>query len=92
MSKSFKIPRLKPDDLFEVEIYRTGVIETRNGATLIKCKKQVIEGVTIPRGFEFWNSEGYIHNEFSANPTFMCRGWKLNEVLKHIVMEGLRNG
>lgn len=92
MSKSIKIPKVNPTDLIEIQIYKTGIIETKNGATLIRCKKQVIEGVTIPRGFEFWNREGYIDREFTANPVFLVRGEKLNEILRFLVMEGLRNG
>lgn len=92
MTKSIKIPKVNPDELHEVQIFRTGNILTKNGATLIRCKKQVIEGVTIPSGFEFWNREGYIDKEFSANPVFYVRGHKLNEILRFIVMEGLRNG
>ena len=91
MAKTFKIPRLKEDDLYEVQIYRTGIIETKKGATLIRLKKQVIEGVTIPKGTEIWSYHGYIDKEFTANPVYKMQGRKLNELLKYLVMEGLRN-
>lgn len=92
--KSFKLPKVKPDGLFEVVVQRTGMIETKN-ALIVHCQKQVIEGVTIPQGFEIClpnQNEGCIKNSYSSRPIALVDGWKLNQILKLIVMEGLRNG
>lgn len=92
MAKSIKIPKVNSDDLYDLKIYRTGIIQTKKGATLIRLKGQIIEGVQIPRGLELWSYRGYIDKEFTANPIYKIGGNELNNLLRHLVMEGLRNG
>lgn len=92
--KTVKFPKLKEHDLYDLYVQRTGMIETKN-ALMVRCVKQKIEGVVIPNGLEIWiPSIGItsVHNSFSSNPFVHIPGWKLQGVLKMIVMEGLRNG
>ena len=91
--KSIKIPRVDPDKVYDLKIQRTGIVE-RPKALMIRCVKQEIEGVTIPRGYEVWlPNEGInsVLKGFSSEPIVHVWGWKLNEILRTLYMEGLRN-
>lgn len=91
---TFKLPKLDHDKWVEVVIQRGGYVDTGK-ATHVRCQPQEIEGVAIPQGFEIWVPFGSIlgpHRSHSTRPGVYIKGWKINEVLKTIVMEGLRNG
>lgn len=92
--KTFKLPKLDPEELFLIKIQRGQIVETK-GAMRVRCCKQELEGVIIPNGFEIWIPGGTtssIKKSFSSSPEVLIPGWKLNGILKLIVMEGLRNG
>jgi hypothetical protein len=80
--------------LYDLKIQRGKIIETKK-ALKVRCVKQEIEGVIIPQGFEVWlpneSIEGLV-NGFSMTPIAQVWGWKLNQVLKFLFMEELRNG
>lgn len=93
VAKKFHLPKVDPQGLFAFKIHRTGIIETRKAFKVI-LNKQIFEGVVIPNGIEIWipNNAGYIDKQFSSEPEVQIRGWKVNEFIKMLVMEGLRNG
>lgn len=92
--KAFRLPKLNPTEQYAVKIQRGQIVETK-GAMRVRCCKQEIEGVQIPNGFEIWipgANTACISRSFSLTPQILIPGWKLNGILKMIVMEGLRNG
>lgn len=94
VKRRMAIPRVDPEKAYDIFIYRTGMIETKN-ALLVRCKKQEIEGITIPRGYEIWvpsAGETSVRNGFSSNPYIHIAGWKINEVLRTLYIDQLRNG
>lgn len=93
-SNRIKIPKVNPDYLIDVFVYRTGMIETKN-ALLVRCQKQTIEGVEIPAGYEIWLpgiGTSSVHNSFSSRPFVHVPGWKINEILRTFYIDRLRNG
>ena len=89
-----RIPKVNPDHLIDIIIQRGGMIETRN-ALLVRCIKQDIEGLTIPNGYEIWlpnQSAATINNGFSSRPIAHVPGWKVNEILRTLFIDKLRNG
>lgn len=89
--KTVKFPKLNHNDLYSIRIQRGGY-EVTPKAIKVKCAKQEIEGVEIPRGFEIYIAGGFIHHEFEASPVAEIYGWQLEQILKMLVMEGLRRG
>lgn len=89
--KKIRIPKLNPEHLYDVKIQRGGVIETKN-AVMVRCIKQEIEGVTIPNGFEIWipGNINSIYRGFSSVPLVHVPGWKLNSILKMLVLNSIR--
>lgn len=91
---AIKIPKVNPDHLHDVLIFRTGMIESKN-ALLVRCQKQIIDGVSIPSGFEIWvpnANTASVSRSFSSRPIIHVIGWKLNEVLRTLYIDQLRNG
>lgn len=89
-----KIPKVNPDHLVDVIVQRTGMIETKK-ALLVRCVKQEIEGVTIPNGYEIWIPDQGItsvRNGFSSRPFVRVPGWKMNQILRTLYIDQLRNG
>lgn len=90
--KTFKLPKLNEQHLYDVYVQRTGMIETKK-ALMVRCVKQTIEGVEIPNGFEMWIPQlgiSSVHNGFSSRPFVHVPGWKLQGILKMLVMEKIR--
>ena len=90
--KKVKFPKIAEGKHVVLRIQKTGIVETRN-ALKVRCQKQVIEGVTIPNGYEIWIPQGcvdMVRNPFSNIPTVGVDAWKINEVLRFLVMEELR--
>lgn len=89
-----KIPKVNPDKLITVFVYRTGMIETKN-ALMVRCQKQTIEGINIPAGYEIWlpgQGTPCVYNSFSSRPFVHVPGWKVNEILRTFYIDNLRNG
>lgn len=93
-AKIISIPKVDPDKVYDLRIQRTGIVETGK-ALRVRCVKQEVEGVTIPRGYEVWLpyecGEGIIKG-FSSEPVVHVWGWKMNQILRTLYLEGLRNG
>jgi DNA replicative helicase MCM subunit Mcm2 (Cdc46/Mcm family) len=91
--KSIRFPKVDPEKHFRINVQRTGIEQSPN-AIRVRCIKQEIKGIIIPNGFEIWmpGSILSVMNQYSRNTYVLLPGWKLNEVLKFLVMEGLRNG
>jgi hypothetical protein len=90
--KTVRFPKIAEGKHVVLRIQKTGIVETRN-ALKVRCQKQVIEGVTIPNGYEIWIPQGcvdMVRNPFSNIPTVGVDAWKINEVLRFLVMEELR--
>jgi len=88
-----RIPKFNDNDLIDVYIQRTGMIETK-GALLVRCVKQEIEGITIPRGYEIWIPGGCllsVQRQYSSSPFVHVSGWKMNQILRTMVIDKLRN-
>lgn len=88
--KKIKIPKVIENDYYSLEINRGDIIETVRGATRITCKRQIIEGIEIPKGLQIWLRDGYISNEFSGIAQFEIRGVDLNPILKKLYLDKLR--
>lgn len=90
---TFKLPKFELQQWVEFVIQRTE-IQQGEKVTSVKLQAQEIEGIKIPQGFYLVipSSQCLLTEEFSSRPKLNVRGWKANEVLKTIVMEGLRNG
>lgn len=91
--KLVKFPKVDPEKHFKIRIQKTRIEQSPN-AIRIRCTKQIIEGIIIPNGFEIWmpGSIESVQNRYSNIPFVHVPGWKLNDILKFIVMEGLTNG
>ena len=66
MEKRIKIPKVEKQT--KVYINRTGITETRKALKVV-CKKQTIEGIEIPQGYEIWLpglSIESVNNSFSS--------------------------
>ena len=88
-----KIPKVDPAKSFEILINRTGIIETPK-ALVVTCKKQIIEGVTIPSGYEIIVPNATLLSVdfgFSSSPRIDIPGWKLNAILRTLYLDSLRN-
>lgn len=76
-----------------VKIQRQGIVETK-GAMKVLCKKQEIEGITIPSGFEIWlpgqNIES-VKKSFSHIAEIDVPDWKMNEILKMLYLNQIRD-
>lgn len=57
--KLIHIPKIEGDNMVTIEIQKGGIIETKK-ALLVRCTKQIIEGVTIPNGYEVWIPAGCV--------------------------------
>lgn len=91
---TMRLPKVNPVHLIDVIVQRTGMIETKN-ALLVRCVKQVIEGITIPQGYEIWlpnQCAESIKNRFSSRPIAYVPGWKINEILRTFYIDQLRDG
>lgn len=89
--KTFKVPRVNPNDIIEVEIYRGGIDNRNKYQTEYKLKKQVINGITIPAKTLIQVPGGpYTSMEFSSNVKAMIPGWKINQLLRTLVIDSLR--
>lgn len=88
-----KIPKCDPKKTYHLIIQRGG-IEESNKAYKVLCQKQVIEGVTIPQGYEVWipSSGSTISHEYSSRPMIFIPDWKLNDILRKLYLDELRNG
>lgn len=87
-----KIPKVDPDKSFRLYIQRGQIVETKK-AMRVRLKKQVVEDVLIPEGFEVWIPEGIVEcivNPFSSTPKVAIPGWKLNQVLRTLVIDKLK--
>lgn len=88
-----RIPKSNPKKTYKLVIQRGGIEETAKAYKVI-CQKQEIEGVTIPQGFEVWipNSGSFLDHTFSSRPMIDIPNWKLDEILRKLYLDGLRNG
>jgi hypothetical protein len=87
-----KIPKYDDEDLVEVEINRTGIIETRRGAMRVTLKKQTLLGVEIKHGCDVWVPGGVvIRNEFSQSPKAYIKGKFINQIIKGTIIGQLKN-
>lgn len=87
---TIKIPRIATKSVW-IEVQRQGMIETRK-AVRVKCKKQIIEGIEIPSGFELWvpGSIEDIRNGFSTICKISVDDWQINPILKKLYLDKLR--
>ena len=91
MATTIKIPKVTAE-FTEVEINRTGIITTKNGGQRITLKKQVIEGVEIPHGFEVWGNFNHFYVNTLSTQKFMkvsIAKEKMNEILKTLFIRNL---
>lgn len=88
--KKFSIPKVDESNLFNLVIQRGNIVQTDN-AIKVYLAAQEFEGVKIPRGFEVWapNKDAFITKEYSAFPQIVLRGWKVNEILRTLVIRNL---
>lgn len=97
LKKTIKFPKWIPTEkstAYKLIIQRGRIVETKN-ALRVRAQKQVVAGITIPNGFEIWVPNAQIESiigDSSSVPYVFLDEWKINEVLKTIFMEGLRNG
>lgn len=89
--KIVKFPKVDPNELFDVLIQKGGIIDTGK-AYRLRCRAQIIEGIKIPNGHEFWTPTCVITKQFAANPVAHIKGHIINDMLRFLVMEGLRRG
>jgi len=92
MAKTFKIPKFNPDSFQAFKVLRGGIFD--NGkATKLTLARQTVAGVNVPK-IEIWlpNDSFFFDMHFSTNPEVNIKGWKVNDLMKFFVMEGLRNG
>jgi len=90
-SRTFKVPYVDPSELFDLDIYRTGVIDTRK-AMRVRLRKQVFNGIEIPDKTEVWCPGGcVITGEFSSRPKASIRGAQINPILRTVVIDQLRS-
>lgn len=92
MSTSIRFPKLDDNCLVSVEINRSGVTQTPR-ALKVCLKGQCIEGVEIPQGTQVWIpglSIDSINSSFSMSPKVRIPGWKMNELLKGIILKKLK--
>mgnify|MGYP003618714600 FL=1 len=69
------------------------MVETKNALRVI-CKKQIIEGLEIPQGYEIWIPNSNIQtvtNAFSSNPFVNIEPWKMNQILRTFAIDKLRH-
>jgi len=87
-----KIPKVAVDGLFCFKIHRGGYVQTEKAIKVI-LHKQMFEGVQIPNGLEIWIPIGdaFVDKEFAAQPEVKIRGWKVNEFIRMLYMDSLRN-
>lgn len=91
---TIKMPKVNPTDWFEVTIQRGGVYQG-DKLTRVKLQAQEIKGIKIPQGFELlvpYQACLLITSEFSSRPKLSVKGWKINEVLRTLYIDQLRNG
>jgi hypothetical protein len=89
--KTFKVPRVNPKDIIEVEIYRGGIDNRNKYQTEYKLKKQTINGITIPAKTLVLAPGGPNTSlDFSSNVKAMIPGWRINQLLRTIVIDSLR--
>lgn len=91
MVKTIRFPKLEHGKLYSLRIQKQGY-EITPKSIKVRCRKQLVEGVEIPNGFEIYIAGGLVHHEFSSSPIAEIFGWQLEKILKMLVMEGLRRG
>ena len=90
MAKNIRIPKVESHHLIEVLINRTGIVDTGK-ALKLTTKKQVIAGLEIPAGHQFWTPSCVITNEFSSSPVAHVPGHVINDMLRFLVIKKLRD-
>jgi hypothetical protein len=92
--KTIKFPKFKDEALVDVVIQRGGFTYTDTAAH-VRCQKQTIEGVEIPEGFDFWypaqGGQYEVFREYSSRPFVHVPGWKMNELLRSLIIRKLKN-
>lgn len=92
MATAIKIPKVTAE-YTEVEINRTGIVITKNGGQKIALKKQTIEGIQIPQGFEVWGNFNHIIipnlDTTMRRITASISRDKMNEILKTLFIRNL---
>lgn len=92
--QKIRIPKVDPTKVYDIVIQRGQIVETEK-AMRVRLQKQVIAGLTIPEGFEAWlPGEGVslINGQSSSRPIVTIKGWKVNEILRTVYLDKLRNG
>lgn len=88
-SKPIKIPTVNKDEFITLLHQGHRFIKLRDSAK-VRLKKQAVAGVTIPEGFEtyipLWSYQG------ETNRVIKVKGWKVNEILRTLYLQGLRDG
>lgn len=91
---TMKMPKVDPNDWIELIIQRGGIYEG-DKLTRVKLQSQEIQGMKIPQGFELLvPASGClgVSNGNSSRPHLYVKGWKINEVLRTLYIDKLRNG
>ena len=89
--KAIRIPRVDENRSFRFVIQKKGYEETK-GATKVRFIKQDFMGLTIPNGLEMWvpNTAILILSPFSSEPIAAIQGWKVNEILRTLYIDKLK--
>lgn len=90
--RSIRIPKVDPDKYYNLKIYKGGLNQT-NYITFFKLKEQVVDGLTLPKNLQCsaFNNQ-VIFYLIGPNPTVDIIGEKLNEILKTVWIDCVRNG
>jgi len=90
--EKIKIPKLEPDKWYKVKLVKSKCYIGHN-STKVSFKSQRIEGVKINSKEEIYVPTDSCREQgpYLERDEFEVKGWKLNEFLKHKVIQGLRD-
>lgn len=92
---TMKMPKVNdPNEWYNVIVQRGGIYEG-DKLTRVKLQAQEIQGIKIPKGFELLVPSKAclgVGNTHSTRPNLYVKGWKINEVLRTLYIDQLRNG
>jgi len=91
--KTIKFPKLDPKGYTNLYVQKSQKIPETYKAACFRLKKQVVEGIEIPEGTDVWfpnMCSSSVHAPNSPSPYINAPNWKLNEVLKSLVLKSIR--